>query len=70
MAAVRKWSKDEIKALKKAWPNGTREQVCKALGLAAKGLPARNWDGVKKQAQRLGLKKTKKYMRTVLGRGK
>jgi len=65
----RKWSKAEIKALRKTWPNGSPGDIIAALSRADPDSGPRGWDAIKKQAQRLGLRKTKKYMRS-LGRKK
>lgn len=65
MAAVRKWTAAEIKALKKTWPNGTPAEVHLAVFDASGRIEIRKWDCVKKKASRLCLKKTKKYMRTL-----
>ena len=54
------WSKSEINLLKKLFPNNPTAQIAKRLG--------RPTDAVKKKASRMGLRKSKKYMKS-LGRG-
>ena len=54
------WTKDDIKLIKKIYPSTSTAEVAQELG--------RGFDAVKKKASRMGLKKTKKYMKT-LGRG-
>ena len=54
------WTKDDLKLLKKLFPSKPTAAIATALG--------RPNDAVKKKASRLGLRKAKKYMKT-LGRG-
>lgn len=51
------WTKDEIKALKKMFPSNPTAEVARQLG--------RPLENVKKKASRMGLKKTKKYLKTL-----
>lgn len=51
------WTKDDIKTLKRLFPNTPTADIAAELG--------RSVDCVKKKAERLGLKKTKKYMRSL-----
>lgn len=52
-----RWSKDEIKLLKKLYRNTETAKVAKKIG--------RPLQAVKKKASRLGLRKTKSYMRAL-----
>ena len=54
------WTKADLAKLKKLFGNSSTADVAKKLG--------RPLDAVKKKASRLGMSKTKKYMKT-LGRG-
>jgi DNA-directed RNA polymerase specialized sigma24 family protein len=54
------WTKTDLATLKKAFGNCSTADVAAKLG--------RPLDAVKKKASRMGLKKTRKYMKT-LGRG-
>ena len=54
------WSKSEINLLKKLFSNNPTAKIAKRLG--------RPTDAVKKKASRMGLRKSKKYMKS-LGRG-
>lgn len=54
------WSKDEIKTLKQIFRNISTADAAKQL--------SRPLDAVKKKASRMGLTKSKKYMKS-LGRG-
>ena len=54
------WSRSEISLLKKLFSNNPTAEISAELG--------RPNDAVKKKASRMGLRKSKKYMRT-LGRG-
>ena len=54
------WSRSEISLLKKLFSNNPTAAISAELG--------RPNDAVKKKASRMGLRKSKKYMRT-LGRG-
>jgi len=54
------WTKDDLKLLKKLFSNNLTSEVAKALG--------RPYDAVKKKAARMGLRKSKSYMKK-LGRG-
>lgn len=62
------WTKKELAALKKTWPNGTKAEVRRAVSNAGltSSTPFRNWASVKKMASRMGLKKSRKYRREVL----
>lgn len=51
------WTKDDIKTLKKLFPNTNTAEVAGVLG--------RPLEAVKKHASRLGLKKSKKYLRSL-----
>ena len=51
------WSKADTNLLKKMFPNNPTAAVAKKL--------KRGVDAVKKKASRMGLKKTKKYMKTL-----
>ncbi len=51
------WTKAEITLLKKMFPNNPTAQVAARLG--------RPLDNVKKKASRMGLKKTKKHLKTL-----
>ena len=51
------WTTDDLKLLKKQFPNTATAEVAAALG--------RPVDAVKKKASRMGLRKTKKYMKTL-----
>ena len=55
------WSASDIAKLKKLFPSNPTSKVAKAVG--------RKTDAVKKKASRMGLRKTKKYLKT-LGRAK
>lgn len=51
------WTKSELGQLKKLFPNNPTAQVAAKLG--------RPTDAVKKKASRMGLRKTKKYMKSL-----
>ena len=51
------WSKSDIATLKKLFGGKSTADVAKELG--------RPLDAVKKKASRMGLRKTKKYMKTL-----
>ncbi len=51
------WSKNEVSVLKKLFPNSPSAKVAAKLG--------RPVESVKKKASRMGLKKTKKYMKSL-----
>lgn len=53
-----KWTKDELKKLRKLFPN-------MATTLVALDFPGRSLECIKKKAQRLGLRKSKKHMRSL-----
>jgi hypothetical protein len=53
------WSKSELSLLKKLFPSNPTAQIAAKLG--------RPTDAVKKKASRMGLRKSKKYMK-FLGR--
>jgi len=51
------WSKSEVALLRKLCPNNPTAKVAARLG--------RSLDTVKKKASRMGLKKTKKYLKSL-----
>ena len=51
------WSKSEVALLKKLFPSNPTAKVAAKLG--------RSLDTVKKKASRMGLKKSKKYMKSL-----
>ncbi len=51
------WSSGDLKILKQQFPNTATAKVAAKLG--------RPVDAVKKKASRMGLKKTKKYMKSL-----
>jgi DNA-binding NarL/FixJ family response regulator len=51
------WSKGEVALLRKLFPGNPTAKVAVKLG--------RSLDTVKKKASRMGLKKTKKYLRSL-----
>ena len=51
------WSKSEVALLRKLFPNNSTAKVAARLG--------RSLDTVRKKASRIGLKKTKKYLRSL-----
>jgi len=51
------WSKSEVALLRKLFPNNPTAQIAARLG--------RSLDTVKKKASRMGLKKTKKYLKSL-----
>lgn len=51
------WAKSELSQLKKLFPNNPTAKVAAKLG--------RPTDAVKKKASRMGLRKTKKYMKSL-----
>ena len=51
------WSKSEVVLLRKLFPSNPTAKVAAKLG--------RSLDSVKKKAYRLGLKKSKKYMKSL-----
>jgi hypothetical protein len=51
------WSKSELNTLKKLFPNNPTAKIAAKLG--------RPTDAVKKKASRMGLRKTKKYMKSL-----
>jgi hypothetical protein len=51
------WTKSELGQLKKLFPNSPTAQVAAKLG--------RPTDAVKKKASRMGLRKTRKYMKSL-----
>ena len=51
------WSTSDTALLKKLFPNNPTAEIAKQLG--------RKTDAVKKKASRMGLRKTKKYMKTL-----
>lgn len=51
------WSKSEVSLLRKLFPNNPTAKVAAKLG--------RSTDTTKKKASRMGLKKTKKYLKSL-----
>ncbi len=51
------WSKSELSLLKKLFPNNPTAEIAAKLG--------RPNDAVKKKASRMGLRKSKRYLRTL-----
>ncbi|MDI9432063.1 MAG: hypothetical protein RBR19_03910 [Sedimentisphaerales bacterium] len=51
------WSKDDVKQLRKLFPNHATAEVASSLG--------RPTEAVKKKASRMGLKKARGYMRSL-----
>jgi transcriptional regulator of aromatic amino acid metabolism len=51
------WSKSEVSLLKKLFPNNPTAKIAARLG--------RSSDTVKKKASRMGLKKSKKYLKSL-----
>ena len=51
------WSKSEVALLRKLFPNNPTAKIAARLG--------RSLDTVKKKASRMGLKKTKKYLKSL-----
>jgi len=51
------WSKSEIALLRKLFPDNPTAKIAAKLG--------RSLDTVKKKASRIGLKKTKKYLKSL-----
>lgn len=51
------WTKDDLKLLKKMFANSATADVAAKLG--------RPTEAVKKKASRMGLRKTKKYMKSL-----
>lgn len=51
------WSKSEVNLLRKLFPSNPTAKVATRLG--------RSTDTVKKKASRMGLKKTKKYLKSL-----
>ncbi len=51
------WTKDDLKLLKKLFPGTATADVAAQLG--------RPTEAVKKKASRMGLRKSKKYMKTL-----
>jgi hypothetical protein len=51
------WSKSELSLLKKLFPNNPTAQIAAKLG--------RPNDAVKKKASRMGLRKSKRYMKSL-----
>jgi hypothetical protein len=51
------WSKSELSQLKKLFPNNPTAQIAAKLG--------RPNDAVKKKASRMGLRKSKRYMKSL-----
>lgn len=60
MSIVVGWSKEQLRDLKKLWPNHPCAEVAKIIGKPT--------EATKKRASRMGLKKSKKYLKTVLHR--
>ena len=51
------WTRNDVKELKKLFPNRPTAEVAKRLG--------RPTEAVKKKASRMGLRKSRKYMRSL-----
>ncbi|MBN2315836.1 MAG: hypothetical protein JXM79_18040 [Sedimentisphaerales bacterium] len=51
------WAKSEVSLLKKLFPNHPTAEIASTLG--------RPTDAVKKKASRMGLRKSKKYMKSL-----
>lgn len=51
------WSKADVSLLKKLFPTNPTSKIAKQLG--------RKTDAVKKKASRIGLRKSKKYLRSI-----
>lgn len=51
------WTKDDVKQLKKLFPDRPTAEVASSLG--------RPTEAVKKKASRMGLKKSRRYMRSL-----
>ena len=51
------WSKSDVSTLKKLFPNNPTAKIAAKLG--------RPTDAVKKKASRMGLRKSKKYMKSL-----
>ncbi|MFC1794003.1 hypothetical protein ACFL3Q_10510 [Planctomycetota bacterium] len=51
------WSKSDVALLRKLFPNNPTAKIAARLG--------RPLDAVKKKASRMGLKKTKKYLKSL-----
>jgi len=51
------WSKDDVKLLRKLFPSSPTAEIAAKLG--------RPTDAVKKKASRMGLRKSKKYMKSL-----
>jgi len=51
------WSKNEVKLFKKLFPSRSSQEVAKQLG--------RSLSSITHKANKLGLKKTKKYLRSL-----
>ena len=51
------WTPNDIKLLKKQFPNTATAEIAAKLGRAT--------DAVKKKASRMGLRKSKKYMKSL-----
>lgn len=58
--APKPWSTKDVNLLKKLFPNNPTSKIAKMV--------RRKTDAVKKKASRMGLKKSKKYLKT-LGKG-
>jgi len=54
---TRQWSPDEIKTLKKEYPNKKTEDLAEEMG--------RSLDSLKAKASSMGMKKSKKYMKSI-----
>ena len=51
------WSKADVNLLKKLFPTNPTSKIAKKLG--------RKTDAVKKKASRMGLRKTKRYLKSI-----
>lgn len=57
MSIIGAWDKKELKILKRLWPSHDGHEVAERLD--------RSYASVKKMASRLGITKTKRYLRTL-----
>ena len=58
--ALKRWTKAEVNLLKKLFPTNPTSKIAKKL--------RRKTDAVKKKASRMGLRKSKRYLKSI-GRG-
>ena len=55
--APKQWTKDEVNLLKKLFPTNPTSKIAKKFG--------RKTDTVKKKASRMGLSKSKRYLKSI-----